>query len=118
MLLPRVIKNINGDIIYHDRVQAREQAWDTTDDGTLVRTETDSEVAEKLGVSQQLVSEVVKNTTGSIIYHDRVKARQYYEERLDPSAVPTGTPVRHTSRRKNRETNITDGDAAGIVATG
>jgi len=46
----------------------------------LVKTETDTEVAEKLGVSQQLVSTVCNRTKGGIITHDRVKAREYYED--------------------------------------
>ena len=33
-----------------------------------------------MGVSQQLVSKVINRTNSSIIYHDRVKAREYYEE--------------------------------------
>lgn len=33
---------------------------------------TDSEVAEKLGVSRRLVSDVISNGNDSIIYHDRV----------------------------------------------
>jgi len=45
------------------------------------RTETDTEIAEKLGVSRQLVTRVIKNATDSIIYHDRVQAREYYRQR-------------------------------------
>ena len=41
------------------------------DDGDLIRPETDTEVAEKLGVSQQLVTKVCNRTNGSIITHDR-----------------------------------------------
>lgn len=62
------------------------RAWTTDDEtGALVRHETDSEVADKLGVSQQLVSRVVKDTNHSIIYHDRVKAREYYRDNPDAS---------------------------------
>jgi hypothetical protein len=69
----------------HAVKQYIETAWERTDDGDLIRPETDTEVAEKLGVSQQLVNEVIKNTTGGIIYHDRVAAREYYEKHPDAS---------------------------------
>jgi site-specific DNA-adenine methylase len=59
--------------------------WDRTDDGALIRPETDSEVAAKLGVSQPLVNGVVKNITSNIIYHDRIQAREYYEDNPDAS---------------------------------
>ena len=45
------------------------------DDVAARLDETDSEVAEKLGVSQQLVSKVVNRSNDTIIDHDRVKAR-------------------------------------------
>ena len=62
-----------------------ELSWDRTDDGDLIRPETDSDVAEKLGVDRSLVSQVVRNGNNPIIYHDRVKAREYYEENPDAS---------------------------------
>jgi hypothetical protein len=46
------------------------------DDGTPICTEDDTEIADKLGVDQTLVSEVVRNWTGPMIYHDRVKTRK------------------------------------------
>ena len=55
------------------------------DEGNLIRPETDTEVANKLGVSRELVNQVIKNTNGSIIYHDRVKAREYYDGHSDAS---------------------------------
>jgi len=54
-----------------------ELSWDRTDDGDLIRPETDSGVAEKLGVDRSLVSRVIKNVNAHIIYHDRVKASQH-----------------------------------------
>lgn len=60
----------------------------TTDDGDLIRPETDAEVAEKLGVSQPVVSEVIKNIDSNIIYHDRVKVREYYDGHNDPESAP------------------------------
>ena len=39
---------------------------------------------EKLGVDRSLVSRVIKNMSAHIIYHDRGKAREYYED--NPSA--------------------------------
>ena len=62
-----------------------ELSWDRTDDGDLIRPETDSDVAEKLGVDRSLVSQVVRNGNSPIIYHDRVKAQEYYEENPDAS---------------------------------
>jgi|APHM01.1.fsa_nt_gi DNA modification methylase len=69
----------------HAVKQYIETAWNRTDDGALIRPETDTEVAAKLGVSQRLVSGVVKNRNGSIIYHDRIQAREYYEDNPDAS---------------------------------
>jgi DNA-binding transcriptional ArsR family regulator len=43
------------------------------------------DVAEKLGVDRSLVSRVISNVNAHIIYHDRVKARRYYEENPDAS---------------------------------
>lgn len=63
-----------------------ERSWATDDKtGELVRHETDSEVADKLGVSRQLVTRVVKNANHSIIYHDRVTAREYYRDNPNAS---------------------------------
>ena len=59
----------------HSVKQYIETTWDRTDDGDLIRPETDSEVAEKLGVSQELVSKVVNRTNHSIIDHERMRAR-------------------------------------------
>ena len=100
----RVCKNFQVEIITHDRVKAREYYEDNPDasyrevarqvdasnktvtewlkedfdeggdDGDLIRPETDTEVAEKLGVSRRLVSDVCSNGIGSIITHDRVTA--------------------------------------------
>jgi ParB-like chromosome segregation protein Spo0J len=64
----------------HAVKQYIEAVWSRTDDGDLIRTETDSKVAERLGVSRQLVTEVVNSANDGIIYHERLKARDYYEE--------------------------------------
>jgi hypothetical protein len=77
----------------HAVEQYIETTWDRTDDGDLIRPETDTEVAEKLGVSQQLVTRVVKDTNGSIIYHDRAKAREYYGENPDASYREVAVPA-------------------------
>lgn len=69
----------------HAVKQYIELSWDRTDDGDLIRPETDTEVAEKLGVDQSLVSRVVNNMNAHIIYHDRVKAREYYKKNPDAS---------------------------------
>lgn len=69
----------------HAVEQYIETSWDRTDDGDLIRPETDTEVAEKLGVSRELVNKVVNRGNDTIIYHDRVKAREYYEENPDAS---------------------------------
>ncbi|AFH21874.1 hypothetical protein OSG_eHP11_00135 [environmental Halophage eHP-11] len=69
----------------HAVEQYIETSWDRTDDGDLIRPETDSEVAEKLGVDRSLVSRVVNNVNAHIIDHDRVKARKYYEDNPDAS---------------------------------
>ena len=62
-----------------------ETTWDHTDDGDLIRPETDTEVAEKLGVSRQLVTRVIRNANGGVIYHDRARAREYYGQNPDAS---------------------------------
>ncbi|UXF50921.1 MAG: DNA methyltransferase [Haloquadratum phage sp.] len=62
-----------------------ELSWDRTDDGDLIRPETDSDVAEKLGVSRQLVSKVVSNANGGIIYSERIDVREIREENPDLS---------------------------------
>jgi hypothetical protein len=81
------------------KTQAVEQyiktVWDRTGDGDLIRPETDTEVAEKLGVSRPVVNRVVNNVDVNIIYHDRVKAREYYED--NPAA---GDPVTAWTRRR------------------
>ena len=43
--------------------------------GDLIRPETDTDVAEKLGVSQPVVHRVVNNIDANIIYHERMRAR-------------------------------------------
>lgn len=62
-----------------------ELSWDRTDDGDLIRPETDSDVAEKLGVSRQLVSKVVNRANDSIIDHERMRARRYKQDNPDAS---------------------------------
>ena len=62
-----------------------ELSWDRTDDGDLIRPETDGEVAEKLGVSRRLVSKVVNRGNDAIIDHERMKARRYKEDNPDAS---------------------------------
>jgi len=74
----------------HAVKQYIETTWDRTDEDNLIRPETDTEVAEKLGVSQQLVSTVCNRTEGSIITHDRVKAREYYEDNPGVNPAPSG----------------------------
>jgi len=69
----------------HAVKQYIETAWDTTDDGTLIRTESDTEIADRLSVDHSLVSGVVRNWTSPIIDHDRLKARRYYEDNPDAS---------------------------------
>jgi ParB-like chromosome segregation protein Spo0J len=69
----------------HAVEQYIETTWDRTDDDDLIRPETNTEVAEKLGVSEALVTEVCKKFTSEIITHDRVKAREYYENNPDAS---------------------------------
>jgi hypothetical protein len=46
------------------------------DDGTPIRTEDDTEIADKLGIDQTLVSEVCRNRNSPIIKHERLKARE------------------------------------------
>jgi hypothetical protein len=65
-------------------------AWERTGEGDLIRPEKNQDVAEKLGVGSTTVDrlfdsdmdgstlEVIKNPHAGIIYHDRVKAREYY----------------------------------------
>jgi len=53
--------------------------------GRLAGPETDTKVAEKLGVDRSLVSRVCKNIDANIITHDRVEAREYYENNPDTS---------------------------------
>jgi transposase len=60
-----------------------ELSWDRTDDGDLIRPETDSDVAEKLGVNQSTVTRCVNNMREHIIYSDRVQVREIWEE--DPN---------------------------------
>jgi len=69
----------------HAVKQYIETTWDRTDDGALIRTETDTEVADRLGVDHSLVSRVIRNWNSPIIYHDRAKAREYYEDNPDAS---------------------------------
>lgn len=62
------------------------RAWATDDEtGALVRTETNVEVGDALGVDNSLVGRVVKDLQSQIIYHDRVKAREYYRDNPDAS---------------------------------
>jgi site-specific DNA-methyltransferase (adenine-specific) len=89
--LPRAIKqNVIGRDTT-DAVKSRavkqyiELSWQRTDDGDLIRPETDQEVADKLGVSRRLVSQVINSGTDAIIYHDHVAARDYYENNPDAS---------------------------------
>ena len=42
-------------------------------------------MAEKLGVSQELVTDVCNDSIGTIITHDRVTAQEYYEGNPDAS---------------------------------
>jgi ParB-like chromosome segregation protein Spo0J len=77
-------------VMSHAVKQYIEATWDRTDDGDLIRPETDTEVAKKLGVSEDTVGRVfdesavgatvnvIKKSQARIIYHDRVKAREYY----------------------------------------
>jgi hypothetical protein len=46
------------------------------DEGTPIRTEDDTEIADKLGVDQTLVSEVCRNRNSPIIKHERLKVRE------------------------------------------
>lgn len=70
----------------HAVKQYIETAWPTDGEGgALVRIEDNVEVAEKLGVSEWAVRQVIKNRGGTIIYHDRVAAREYYEKHPDAS---------------------------------
>lgn len=63
-----------------------ETTWTTDEEtGALVRLEEQDEVADKLGVSQPLVSGVVNDISHDIIYHDRLKAREYYRDNPDAS---------------------------------
>jgi ParB-like chromosome segregation protein Spo0J len=81
-----VLGRDTGDAVKtHAVKQYIETAWDRTDGGDLIRPETDTQVADKLGVSQELVTDVVNRSNGTIIDHDRVKARRYYEENPDAS---------------------------------
>jgi N6-adenosine-specific RNA methylase IME4/transposase-like protein len=61
------------------------EAWNTTDDGELVQSETQGGVADDLGVVQSVVSEVFENIGGDIIKHARFEARNYYEANPDAS---------------------------------
>jgi Iron dependent repressor, N-terminal DNA binding domain. len=60
----------------HAVEQYIETAWDRTDDGDLLRPETDTEIAKKLGVDQSTVTRAVKSMQVRIIYSDRVTARE------------------------------------------
>lgn len=63
-----------------------ETTWPTDDEtGALVKVEEQGVVADKLGVSDFLVSDVVNNLGTEIIYHDRLKAREYYRDNPDAS---------------------------------
>jgi len=62
-----------------------ELSWGRTDDGDLIRPETDSDVAEKLGVNQSTVTRCVNNMREHIIYSDRVQVREIWEEDTDLS---------------------------------
>ncbi|PSP87005.1 hypothetical protein BRC87_12280 [Halobacteriales archaeon QS_4_66_20] len=70
----------------HAVEQYIETTWDRTDGGDLIRPETDTDVAEKLGVDWSLVSRVVKNVNAHIIDHERLKACEYYEVNPDAEA--------------------------------
>ena len=69
----------------HSVKQYIETTWDRTDDGDLIRPETDTDVAEKLGVSQELVSKVVNRSNDTIIDHERMRARRYKQDNPDAS---------------------------------
>jgi len=89
--LARAIKqNLSGrdttdGVKTHAVKQYIETAWDTTDDGALIRTEDDTEIADKLSVSQELVTDVFDCSIGTTIKHERLKAREYYEDNPDAS---------------------------------
>ena len=81
-----VLGRDTGDAVKtHAVKQYIETAWDRTSEGNLIRPETDTEVAERLGVDQSLVGRVVKNMNAHIIYHERIKAREYYEDNPEAS---------------------------------
>jgi hypothetical protein len=100
-----VLGRDTGDAVKSHAVeQYIETTWERTDEGDLIRPETNQDVAEKLGVGSTTVDrlfdsdmdgstlEVIKNPHAGIIYHDRVKAREYYED--NPDAVEPPGPLR------------------------
>jgi phage N-6-adenine-methyltransferase len=61
------------------------RTWDRTDRGEWIQQENQATLAEKLGVSRPLVSEVLDYVNGNIIKHARARARQYYRDNPDAS---------------------------------
>lgn len=62
------------------------RAWPRDDESeALVKKESQSEVADALGVDASTVSRVLKNLQAQVIKHDRLKAREYYRENPDAS---------------------------------
>lgn len=63
-----------------------ETTWPTDDEtGALVKIEEQGEVADELGVSQPLVSQVCDRISRNIVTHDRIRARDYYRDNPNAS---------------------------------
>jgi ParB-like chromosome segregation protein Spo0J len=84
----------------HAVKQYIEAAWERTDDGDLIRPETNEDVADNLGVSEWTVraaiDEVSENRGASIIRHARLKAQEYYDKN-------PGASYREVSRQVEAE---------------
>ena len=79
-----------------------ETAWDRTDDGALIRPETDTQVADDLGVDRSTVTRVLDSVNAHIIKHARLKAQRYYEANPDAS-------YREVARQVDKDhTTVTD----------
>lgn len=84
---------------HHAVKQYIEMAWEYDEDAeAYAKPETQEEVADKLGVSRATVKRVFDNGHLTIIEHDRLRARRYYENNPDASYREV---ARHVDRQAN-----------------
>jgi predicted transcriptional regulator len=94
-LISQAIDEVGGNDIVPNKLSTEEKRAEVREYVEANPTASDREVAEKLGVSQPLVSKVCNRINGNIITHDRVKARASW--RFRSSSVSGSVKSRRTS---------------------